>query len=169
MITAYLYNCADDPRTVNKTLSVARTVEMIMLETSSILTPRLRITWTDSLTGYNYMYIPAFNRYYFITDISAEPAGQGIINATVDVLMSYAAAIKQCPAVVVRYSRREQRGSAKSTYMNDSQLPISNGRSIRAVEFEGTDLNIDVASMTTNNFVLNVAGGGAITENEQGG
>lgn len=164
MITAYLYNNGDDARVVNKSLSIARQVELVFLESSSILKPRLRISWTDGLTAYNYMYIPAFHRYYFITDITAEPAGAGIINATVDVLMSYAASIKRCPAVVTRYSRREQRGSAKSTYINDNKLPVANGRSIRAVEFTGTDLNIDVATMTTHNFVLNVAGGGAITE-----
>lgn len=112
------------------------------------------------------MYIPAFHRYYFITDITAEPAGAGIINATVDVLMSYADSIKQCPAIVTRGARRGQNGSAKSTYITDNKLPIANGRSIRVVEFAGTDLNIDTASMLTHNFVLNVAGGGAITGGE---
>lgn len=166
MVTAYLYNNTDDARVVNKTLSAARQCDLVFLESSSILKPRLRISWTDSLTQYNYMYIPAFHRYYFITDITAEPAGAGIINATVDVLMSYAASISQCPAIVTRGTRREQNGSAKSTYITDNKLPIANGRSIRVVEFTGTDLNTDTASMLTHNFVLNVAGGGAITGGE---
>lgn len=166
MITAYLYNCTDDARVVSKTLTAARQCDMVLLDSVSILAPKLRITWTDGLTAYNYMYIPAFHRYYFITDITAEPAGAAIITAAVDVLMTYADSIKQCSAIVTRYSRHEQTGSQKSTYITDNQLPISNGRSVRAVVFSGSDLNIDTASMTSHNFVLNVAGGGAITGGE---
>ena len=163
MITVYLYNNSDDKRVVSKTLTALRTVSVTLLQSSSVLKPRLRLSWVDAMTQYNYCYIPAFNRYYFIDDITADVGGAAIINASVDVLMSYGDAIKLCPAVVIRQARTNQTGADRSTWIADRKLPLTTGRTLKAVEFEGTTLNINVATMTDNNFVLNVAGGGAIT------
>lgn len=163
MININFYNNSNDKRAVNKTLTALLSVQASLVPGSSAINPQLRLRWSSSFPQYNYMYIPAFNRYYFITDITADTGGAVIISGKVDVLMTYAAAFKQCPAIVIRYSRNEQHGSARSTYINDPQLPISTGRTIKCKEFEGSDINIDVATMTSNNFVLNVAGGGAIS------
>ena len=163
MIAVNLYNNADDRRAVNKTLTALRTVQASLVPGCSILRPELRLAWVDGFTAYNYMYISAFNRYYFITEIAADTGGACKISGAVDVLMTYAASFKLCPAIVVRHTRREQSGSVKSTYIPDPQLPLSTGRTIKVKEFVGTDINIDVATMTSTNFVLNVAGGGAIT------
>ena len=162
-MTIHLYNNADDKRTMHKTLTGGVTVDAVFLETSSILNPRLRLTWNPAYLSCNYIHIPAFSRYYFINDISVDVGGVAIIEAHVDVLQTYSQAIETCAAVVTRGQRSEQRGSAKSTYIPDSKLPLSTGRTLRAVEFTGTDLNIDTASMTSNNFILNVAGGGAVS------
>lgn len=159
----YLYNCADDKRVVHKTLTGGLSVNAVFLEASSIINPRLKLAWNNAYISCNYLYVPTFNRFYFIDDITADVGGVAIITAHVDVLKTYAADIENCAAVVTRTTRLNQTGSARSTYIPDSKLPISTGRSIKAVEFTGTDLNIDVATMTSNNFVLNVAGGGAIT------
>ena len=162
-MTIHLYNNTDDKRTMHKTLTDGVTVDAVFLETSSIVSPRLKLTWNPAYLSCNYIHIPAFNRYYFIGDISADIGGIAIIDAHVDVLQTYASAIETCAAVVTRYQRSEQRGSAKSTYIPDRKLPIATGRTLKAVEFTGTDLNIDTASMTSNNFILNVAGGGAVS------
>lgn len=163
MININFYNNSNDKRAVNKTLTSQLSVQASLVPGSSAIAPQLRVKWASTFPQYNYMYIPAFNRYYFITDITADTGGAVIISGKVDVLMTYAAAFKLCPAIVIRYSRNEQHGSARSTYIPDNQLPISTGKVLKCVEFEGTDINIDVATATSNNFVLNVAGGGAIT------
>ena len=162
-MTIYLYNSADDKRVVHKTLTGGYSISAVLLETSSVINPRLKLAWNDNYVSCNYLYIPAFNRFYFINNISADVGGIAIIDAHVDVLKTYASAFETCAAVVTRATRLNQNGSARSTYIPDSKLPISTGRSIKAVEFSGTDLNIDTATMTSTNFVLNVAGGGAIT------
>lgn len=159
----YLYNCADDKRTVHKTLTGGVSVDAVFLDTSSVINPRLRLTWNNAFLSCNYMHIPTFNRYYFINDISADIGGVAVIDAHVDVLQTYAAAFENCAAVVTRAARLNQRGSVRSTYIPDSKLPIATGRALKCVEFTGTDLNIDTASMTSTNFILNVAGGGAIS------
>ena len=162
-MTIYLYNCSDDKRVMHKTLTGGYSVSAVLLESSSVINPRLKLSWNDNYVSCNYLYVPAFNRFYFINDITADVGGIAIIDAHVDVLKTYAAAIENCSAVVVRSTRMNQRGSVRSTYIPDNKLPIEQGRSIKAVEFSGTDLNIDTATMTSTNFVLNVAGGGAIS------
>lgn len=163
MITVNLYNNSDDKRVLDKTLSALRVVSATLLQASSVLKPRLRLAYVAGMETYNYCYIPAFGRYYFIEDITADTGGAMIFNCSVDVLMSYSAAIKLCSGVVIRNARTNQNGSYRSTWIADSKLPITTGRTLKAVEFEGTTLNINTATMTDNNFVLNVAGGGAIS------
>lgn len=163
MVTVNFYNCSDDKRVMSKTLTAQITVQATFLQASSIIKPRLRLAWNNAYVSCNYMYIPAFNRYYFVDDITADTGGAVIINASIDVLTTYQDQIKLCPAVVTRQARSIQRGSNRSTWIADSKLPITTGRTLKAIEFEGTVLNISTAAMTDNNFVLNVAGGGAIT------
>ena len=161
--TIYLYNNGDDKRVVHKTLTGGYSIAAVLLETSSVINPRLKLAWNDNYVSCNYLYIPAFNRFYFINNISADVGGIAIIDAHVDVLKTYASAFETCAAVVTRETRSNKIGSVRSTYIPDNKLPISTGRSLKVIEFTGTDLNIDTATMTSTNFVLNVAGGGAIT------
>ena len=161
-ITVNLYNNADDKRTVDKSLTALRTVTANLYDECDILHPVLRCAWVTGMTSYNYMYIPEFGRYYYI-EITAAPGGAAIIKGSVDVLMSHAAAIKAMAAVLVRRSSRTNTGSQKSTWIPDNKLVLSSGRVLKAIPFENTDLNIDTATATSNNFVLNVAGGGAIS------
>lgn len=164
-LTVTLYNCQDDKRVANKTLSVASApISAQIYEDSSVMNPRLILEWNMTYTTYNYMYIQEYGRYYFITDIVATSGGKCIITAHVDVLKTYFSVYSALPAIVTRNSRLSQYSWARSTWVNDPKLPISSGKTIRAVKFEGSGLNITTsASMTSHNFVLNVAGGGAIT------
>lgn len=163
MLSATLYNNTSDNAVIDKNLTEARQLSLTVLADCSILKPRLSLKWNDSLTNVNYLYIPFFRRYYFITEISTAPGGLAIITAAVDVLMTYKESIKALPAIVIRAARTEQKGSARSSWIYDSSLPLATGRTIKAVELEGSALNIDTATMTSPNFVLNVAGGGAIS------
>lgn len=54
------------------------------------------------ITDANYMYIPEFGRYYFISDITLNHSGLYIISARVDALMSFKEYIKQLNCFVSR-------------------------------------------------------------------
>lgn len=166
MILANLYTITDDKRVLDKTLTLMHSVNAALITPTSVLTPQLRVAWSSSLPTANYLYIQDFDRYYYITDITADTGGAAIISCKVDVLMSYNAAIKSLPAVVVRSTSSTNTGSQKSTWIPDPQLPMTTGRTVKAVILEGSDLNIDTATMLSTNFVLNVAGGGAISGGE---
>lgn len=66
----------------------------------------IRITWNSFIYNYvlsaNYVYIPEFNRYYFINDIISIRTNMWRLNMHVDVLMSYKNQIKQMNAFVNR-------------------------------------------------------------------
>lgn len=163
-MTVDFYNYDGEPRNLNKVLGNPMiSVNAEYLPGSSILQPKFRITWQNSIAVCNYVRVLMFNRWYFITDIQADNGGAAIVTCRVDVLKTYSNYLLNTPAIVTRSERKGQKGSAKSTFIVDPKLPRSPARDIKVVEFQGSDLNIDTASMTSNNFVLNVAGGGAIS------
>lgn len=162
-ITVTFYNCADDKRVMSKTLTTGSTVTAELYDKTSVISPAIRLAYSASYTQYNYMYIAEFNRYYFITNMTTDSGGAIIIQGEVDVLQTYNTEIGNLPAIVVRAARKNQDGSYRSTWIEDTRLPIQSGRAVKAILFENTDLNIDTATMTSNNFILNVAGGGAVT------
>lgn len=78
---------------------------------SSILSPSVLLK--DSPVGYNYAYIAAFNRYYFITDISYN-IGEWEVNLTVDALATYKSELGNISAYVVR-AASDKTGTIKDT------------------------------------------------------
>lgn len=162
-VSVTFYNCGDDKRVMSKTLTTGISATAELYDPTSVTNPRLRVSYNASLLTYNYMYIAQFGRYYFITNVTTDSGGALIIEGAVDVLQTYKTEIAGLSAIVVRGARKNQSGSARSTWIEDPRLPIQSGRAVKAILFENTDLNIDTATLTSNNFVLNVAGGGAIS------
>lgn len=66
----------------------------------------LKLTWDQFINNYvlsaNYVYIPDFNRYYFINDITSVRQNLWRLSLHVDVLMSYQKEIKNTNAFVSR-------------------------------------------------------------------
>ena len=69
---------------------------------SSIINPVLEIT--TSPISFNYCYIPAFSRYYYINDITFD-RGLWVISCSVDVLASYKTTIGNSSCYVTRSSQ----------------------------------------------------------------
>lgn len=160
-VSVTFYNCSDDNRTINKNLVTGATISAELYDPTSVIRPFLRVDYNANYLNYNYMYIADFNRYYFIKNITTDSGGALIIEGTVDVLMSYRTQINNLNAIAVRLPNKDQPGSWRSSYIPDSKLPMNMGRSVKCIEFEGTDFNIDTAGVGSYNFVLNVAGGGS--------
>lgn len=102
----------DEKNKLNKTISNITYYEGTLKESSSIINPTILINDVN-LSGYNYLYIPEFNRYYFITDIISVRNGLWRINAKVDVLMSFRNQINNC---FITLSDTESNG--KETYIS---------------------------------------------------
>lgn len=82
------YHTADNANTVNKTLQPIKTVDIIFRQAVNEATPFI-IMNRDKLTGSNYVHIPNFNRYYFISSVDNYTANLVRINLVTDLLMTY--------------------------------------------------------------------------------
>lgn len=73
---------------INKAISNQVTLSGTLKSDCSVISPSFVINAVNP-SAYNYCYIAAFNRYYFISDITSVRNGLWRIDCSVDVLMSY--------------------------------------------------------------------------------
>lgn len=122
---AYFYNIADNPLKLNKSLGVSLEKNIKLLKVTSYLTLDFVLT---NYENENYVYIPDFGRYYFVTDIEIKNNGLFRISLKEDVLMSYKDILTNNENHVIK-----------------SSLPI--GENINYVgKFEKTTLTQDIAN-----------------------
>lgn len=100
-----LYRNESPTNYVNKSLAQIYEFVGTLRSGSSILNPI--ITFEANAPGFqanqtNYLYVPDFGRYYYITDIISVHYTLWEIHCHVDVLMSYAEQIKEQQAIVAR-------------------------------------------------------------------
>lgn len=82
------YHTADNANTINKTLQPITTIDIIFRQAVNEASPFI-IMNRDNLTGSNYVHIPTFNRYYFISSVDNYTANLVRINLVTDLLMTY--------------------------------------------------------------------------------
>lgn len=97
-----LKNTAEQNR-VDKTnfIDYVDIVYGVLRDSASITNPSITIQY-DNLVDFNYVYIPVFNRYYYVTDINILSNKLYELSLTVDVLMSYRDSILNCVGFVDR-------------------------------------------------------------------
>ena len=114
---------------------------------SSIINPRLEMA--ADCRAFNYCYIPDFDRYYFINDITYN-AGLWILDLSVDVLASYKTVIGNTDMYVVRASYTHDAG------IIDNEYPAKTGPSINETTFTFPD--ISWSGFENGYYVLGVKG-----------
>lgn len=150
-----LYKTADDRRRINKILLNGYSLNDIEIKRdTNILNPSIIIKYFSGVMAYNYCYISIFDRYYYITNINVLSGGRVELVCEVDVLKTYETSIKALSAILVRGS------IGAPSMIIDNRLPIKQTKNVKTYEFSGGDFNIDVATKLSNNFVLNIMGGG---------
>lgn len=153
-ITLYKVSCA--PNTVDKTEFLSDEYSLTQCrpnEPCDILSPSIVLSYVTNLETYNYVYIPEFHRYYFITGISLLSGKRAVISCAVDVLHTYHADIKNCNGTIVRAEK------PKSRNIHDSKYPI-----IDKMKSTSTLWPPALSPFTAANgwnYVLTVVGGGS--------
>lgn len=150
-----LYQNKSDKRALTKTLENALTVGNVLLldGNDSILTPKLILSGVN-VANYNYVYIPDFGRYYFITSIDVVDTRRYRISCDVDVLMSFADDIKNLSVISTHAQTNFNR------YLPDN-IPVSARRNIIVKEFSQGEINSGNITDGTNCVVINYLAGGA--------
>lgn len=122
----------------------------------SILTPQFVIK--GDVTGYNYAYIPLFNRYYYIKDVIVNEKDAETVSFKVDPLQSFKAEIDECDIMV------ERNRDSVSAKMNDSQYFTLQNKDMYTVHFKNPANRKKVKFDRNNNcYILTIAGTAAPT------
>lgn len=114
-MTVKLYNNNSENRVVNKDILFIKNYDCILYNASSITNVVLKL---KNIPEGNYIYIPYFNRYYYITDIVTDSQAC-YVTCKCDVLMTYKDNIYETEQLVSRCE------TLKSDMIADTAIPMS--------------------------------------------
>lgn len=136
------YKTNDNSRVVNKTLQLNRTIDIIFRQAVDEQAP-LIIMDKNNIAGSNYVHIPDFNRYYFISKVDNYTASLVRVHLNTDLLMTYKDIILNSPVQIT--------ATEKPSYLSDS-LPTQATISKRVIKS-------DVTLENKNSMILTTIGG----------
>lgn len=119
-----------------------------LLENTSVINPSIEIKNNGSIFNgkiANYMYIPKFNRYYYINNYTVDARSVIRIDAHVDVLNSFQDDIKKCEGIV--------KTSENGNYFIDDKSLIATNRIKTQTSLYPKEFDV-----TNPKFILMVAG-----------
>lgn len=147
------YNNNSEREKVGKTLINVRELNGELKDNCDVVEPILLVSG-DNLSQYNYLYIPSFNRYYFITKIKVIRNNLWEVYTHCDVLESYKNEIKNQIGVVARQE------NTWDMYLNDGTFKADSTDKTATLLFPN-DL------FTTPSYVFAVAGDYDFIEGEE--
>lgn len=139
-----LYQTSAPNNQLTKSLTEVLDLTGTLRDECDVINPVIKIECPNP-TQYNYAYIPEFNRYYFITDITSIRKDLWEINLAVDVLMSFNLAIKSQAIISKRSSAH------RTQYEFDDKITTFAPKRVRVRTFDDTFVN--------QRLLLTVAGG----------
>lgn len=128
-MATFYYN-KSDKRYEKKSLDVVYdNVALTYIDKTDILNPIIKLGKAMDPLTYNYVYIPEFNRYYFVSEPPTFDAGYYTLKLHVDVLMSWKDYINKQKAIIKRNETRF------NMYLDDAQYKVQNRDAVRTVVF----------------------------------
>lgn len=140
-----LYTNVSDNNVITKNLTEYATYTGTLRNESSVITPTLFIESETPIVA-NYARIPEFDRYYYVTDVTSVRNDLWQVSFRVDVLMSFAQAIKQLPVIVSNAENDDSR------YMSGSQWAAT-------VKTKTDVINFPNGLLDTGEYILITSGG----------
>lgn len=137
-----LYNTTDNPNVVNKTITKVRELNITFRQAVDEKTPVI-IMHNTNIKGCNYVHIPDFQRYYFISNVSNYNNVLSRVTLTTDLLMTYQDAILNNQSLIT--------ATEKPSYLS-TNLPTTNKNTVRK------SLS-NVTLPTKNSIILTTVGG----------
>lgn len=138
-----LYNYTTPPNTVGKGAVQVETMTGVFRDSVSVTDPTFTIT-RASPTGFNYVYIEAFDRFYYVAGVSADLHGVVTVSCTVDPLETNANIIAQMNAII----RRQE--NQYNLYLDDGIFKAYQNTKHKLIAFPN--------SFTEYSYVLTLAG-----------
>lgn len=142
-----LYYTSDENNKINKALSNGTILTGTMRDSSSIISPVILVEGS-SFNEYNYAYIPQFDRYYFIKEITNYRNNLWILTLEVDVLMSFKSSILNMHCIFI-----ETETTGADRYLSDPRVWVNKVK-------DKTDiLTFPNGLLETGEYILITAGG----------
>lgn len=127
------YKCSSEKNCLNKVLESEITLDGAIRGESNVISPQIMVQMNP--IEYDYVYIPEWKRYYFITDVVCYRANAFVVKLSIDVLMTYKTEILQMTGVVSRLT-------SGSKYANRDLL-VSCKEECREFDFGATPFKRD--------------------------
>ena len=108
------YNNVSEKEKIGKTLKNKTTLTGFLKQVTSVINPVITVEMKNP-SQYNYVHIPQFHRYYFISDIVNIKNNLWEIHMKVDVLESFKTQIKANKAIV----EKSEQSASSNEYFND--------------------------------------------------
>ena len=108
------YNNVSEKEKIGKTLKNKTTLTGFLKQVTSVINPVITVEMKNP-SQYNYVHIPQFHRYYFISDIVNIKNNLWEIHMKVDVLESFKTQIKANKAII----EKSEQTASSNEYFND--------------------------------------------------
>ncbi len=113
--------CAADPRVFHKTPVFTVTALCDIHEPTDVMNPVITVSTRGDYLSCNYAYIPAWERYYYITSITATTGNMMTVTLHEDVLMSF----PEIENLVCALQKQESfEGRATLYYQDTDMIPM---------------------------------------------
>lgn len=146
-----IYQNSAEVNRVDKTgyLTNVGTLSGALRDECSMLAPSI-VYQSESVPTFNYVYIPIFNRYYFVTSLSSVSKNVWRMELNCDVLMSYKNEILLLHGVIGRQE------NDFNPLLIDDELPTQNNPIVEVIDIPSNTFNTQ--SSAGHNFLLTVIG-----------
>lgn len=146
-----LYQSSAEVNRVDKTdfLTGVGTLSGVLREECSIIAPSITFKQT-TVPSFNYVYIAAFGRYYYVTGITSVSKDIWRMSLSCDVLMTWKDDIRALTAIIARQE------NSFNPLLLDSELPAQANQNITVTEFPAGGFS--TAGVIEHPFLLTVVG-----------
>lgn len=139
-----LYNTNSETNRINKVLTDETEFDVRLKDKSSVVNPVLLLK-SETYISFNYAYIPKFQRYYFVDDISVYPNKMYILTLRCDVLTSFK------DDILKSYARIVEQTNSNAYYDSNLKSEVR-----KEVDTYMSDVSFD---LTADSMVLVTIGG----------
>ena len=147
MISVEIGRTNSDYNRLDKNFSAITTASAILKEDTSVINPTFIVNTFSGFAGANYIKVPSFGRNYYINNIVALTGGRVALECHVDVLTSFASAIRACTAVI----DKQEYENLSTPYIDDGSYVMQCKTATQCFNFSG--------GFTSHDNILITAGG----------
>ena len=149
--TVDFHKITDPVNCANKTVDNSTLIKSVngeLIEEEDISNPSFLVNYQESLLECNYCYIAKYKRYYFCRPVT-ENGGNIRINCAVDALRTFWDEYSEQDMTLVRSTE-----FGKPNYVQDSILPVDDGRIWKTVSIEFNTIHGDSSLRTTGSYIV---------------